>query len=100
MTRAFYIMAIATIGVIAAVFVATAVPASATTVTSSAFQSGWQQALARIEVPLQVQGYVMVAGATVRDHRSCAPNCGTFNTPTYGHHGGGRMDNPPSNIAR
>jgi hypothetical protein len=88
MSRAFSITAISTLGVIVAVFVAAASPASATTATSSAFQSGWQQALEPIEMGLVGHGYMVAFTGghhgnwtpTVIDHRSCAPNCGTWNS--------------------
>lgn len=86
MSRAFSIMAISTIGVIVAVFVAAASPASATTATSSAFQSGWQQALEPIEMGLVGHGYMVAwtgghhPSQKVIDHRSSAPNCGTWNS--------------------
>jgi hypothetical protein len=94
MSRTFSIMAISTIGVIVAVFLAAASPASATIATSSAFQKGWQQALEPIEMGLVGHGYMVAFTGghsgegghhgnwtpTVIDHRSCAPNCGTWNS--------------------
>jgi hypothetical protein len=101
MTREFSIMAVLTIGLFVAVLAETAGSAAATTTTSFALQGGSQQALGRVELPIQGSGYMMLAGATIRDHRSCAPNCGPYypNGAGYhggGYHGGGRNpQNPP-----
>ena len=43
----------------------------------------------------QGPGYIQLAGAKVRDHRSCAPNCGSYN-PSAGRPGHGPgLNNPP-----
>ena len=86
-----------TTAVVAALIIMFAGPAAATSITYSEIQT--------VSSPVMVgshgQGYVMLAGAKVRDHRSCAPNCGTYNTGDtggpYGHpnHKGGGVNNPP-----
>src|SRR5512139_987575 len=85
MSRAYSIISIATIGVLVAVLVVTAGPASARIITFPGFQSGWQQASTGIQVDSHGQDYMMLVGATVRDHRSNQE--GTYNPS--GWHGGG-----------
>ena len=101
MSRAYSIMSIATIAVLVVVLIVTAGPASATTVTSSAFQTGWQQALEPIGMGLVGHGYMVAfrggggyrGQPNVIDHRSCAPNCGTWNTSSGS--GGPSTNQPP-----
>jgi hypothetical protein len=93
MAGAFLRIALVATGVIAAFIVTTAGPGQTISVTSEAFQSAWSRVMAGINES-HAQGYMMVAGAKVRDHRSCAPNCGNYGTDTRGG-GKGKMEGAP-----
>jgi hypothetical protein len=91
MSRAFFIMTLVTSAAVAAFIVVSAGPTAATSIAdiesqivSSLAMAGWQS-----------PGYMMLAGAKVRDHRSCAPNCGSYNATAGrpGHRPG--LNNPP-----
>jgi hypothetical protein len=71
-------LAILATGVIAAFIIVATGPAVAAPVASPIIQSSWQYSLERPEAPLQHRGYIMVAAATVRDHRSNSG--GSYNT--------------------
>ncbi|MDQ7781684.1 MAG: hypothetical protein RDU20_02315 [Desulfomonilaceae bacterium] len=73
-------LASAACGVIAAFVIAWAVPAVGAFYQSHGDRSSGQPAVALIGGESQGQGYVLLArrGAIVRDHRSCAPNCGPY----------------------
>jgi hypothetical protein len=80
--------------VIGAFIITTAGPGQTIPVTSGASQSSWSQVIAGVN-DSHAQGHMMLAGPTVRDHRSCAPNCGPYNPPGYGRGGGKRGNTPP-----
>jgi hypothetical protein len=70
MSRTLLTMTLVTSTVLAAFMTATAGQIPATSVTDPTVQISRQQSLASIQVDSRVPGYMMLAGATVRDHRS------------------------------
>jgi hypothetical protein len=73
---------------LATLIIATAGTDVVASVTSPTFQSSRQSELARIEVPPQSHGYIMMAGTIVRDHRS-------NNSGTTGNWSGTNVTPPP-----
>ncbi len=91
-------MALMVFGIIAGVVMIPAITVFADSIDSLGVQNTWRPVAGLPGAQSYGSGSIILArgGAKVRDHRSCAPNCGTFKAGGYGRpYGGGRSVQPP-----